>query len=258
MSSPRPILKRHSNPSSSNNVHFSSLTATFSAHSKHVYDRSPIVVTPNSCALPERGCPGRTYALGDPSYPPFVPIPHPYHPPALAASTAHNPRRNTGRVLHPRALLATPAPAYPPPRLIPDFSESDESDSSAYNPISSDPLPYYPHAHTHPADTSLSIPLDKYPYQNQSQPQYPRTTTPYPTTRIPYDHHYTSSETDTDSSYPHSPRPRPRRSPSRSRDHDRTRNETTDSTDPKLRRASRTYPRCNEKGFEDSGCLGGF
>ncbi|KAM5543687.1 hypothetical protein V8D89_002938 [Ganoderma adspersum] len=26
------------------------------------YDRSPIVVVPNNCALPERGCPGRTYA----------------------------------------------------------------------------------------------------------------------------------------------------------------------------------------------------
>ncbi|KAF5314310.1 hypothetical protein D9619_011756 [Psilocybe cf. subviscida] len=40
------------------------LTSTFACHSSTVYDRSPIVVAPNTCALPERGCPGRTYALG--------------------------------------------------------------------------------------------------------------------------------------------------------------------------------------------------
>lgn len=73
----RPILKRNSeSPSSSGvssygsssspKVHFpppTSLTSTYSAHSASVYDRSPIKVSPNACAMPERGCPGRTYML---------------------------------------------------------------------------------------------------------------------------------------------------------------------------------------------------
>src|ERR1700728_3993766 len=89
MMSPRPILKRsestheqspqatpryprasvlHKTPPS-HGVHFppspNSLAQTFSAYSPSLYDRSPIVVSPNSCALPERGCPGRTYTLDD-------------------------------------------------------------------------------------------------------------------------------------------------------------------------------------------------
>ena len=43
----------------------SSLTCTFLVHSPSSYDRSPITVTPNKLALPERGCPGRTYLPGD-------------------------------------------------------------------------------------------------------------------------------------------------------------------------------------------------
>ena len=67
---PRPILKR--NPSSIARerkqavVHFPPspiISKTFVAHSPSAYDRSPIVVAPNTCALPERGCPGRTYTL---------------------------------------------------------------------------------------------------------------------------------------------------------------------------------------------------
>jgi hypothetical protein len=68
--SPRPILKR--NPSTMDRerkqavVHFPPspiISKTFMAHSPSTYDRSPIVVAPNTCALPERGCPGRTYTL---------------------------------------------------------------------------------------------------------------------------------------------------------------------------------------------------
>jgi hypothetical protein len=67
---PRPILKR--NPSTLDKgrkqavVHFPPspiISKTFAAHSPSTYDRSPIVVVPNSCALPARGCPGRTYTL---------------------------------------------------------------------------------------------------------------------------------------------------------------------------------------------------
>ncbi|KAI0691069.1 hypothetical protein BC835DRAFT_136124 [Cytidiella melzeri] len=38
------------------------VTRTFLAHPSEDYDRSPIVVVPNACRLPERGCPGRTYS----------------------------------------------------------------------------------------------------------------------------------------------------------------------------------------------------
>ncbi|PPQ98689.1 hypothetical protein CVT24_003316 [Panaeolus cyanescens] len=105
----RPILKRtSSNSSSSQNhcVHFSSsLTKTFSAHSAAAYDRSPIVVGPNSCALPERG--DRTYLLDE------------------------QPRTIQGaRDYHPRALAFASKSQQDLPQLIPDISsESDESDA---------------------------------------------------------------------------------------------------------------------------------
>lgn len=67
---PRPILKRNTSSLDRERkqtaVHFPPspiISKTFMAHSPSTYDRSPIVVVPNSCALPERGCPGRTYTL---------------------------------------------------------------------------------------------------------------------------------------------------------------------------------------------------
>lgn len=102
----KPILKRSSttptpSPSTPSTrpattrgvVHFPpspTLTRTFSAYSATTYDRSPIVVPPNTCALPSRGCPGRTYVInsspsrGGPSSPSFV-------------------AAKDGRHLHPRA-----------------------------------------------------------------------------------------------------------------------------------------------------------
>jgi hypothetical protein len=48
-------------------VHFPTakrdLVKTRVTHSPASYDRSPIVVVPNSCALPARGCPGSCWAL---------------------------------------------------------------------------------------------------------------------------------------------------------------------------------------------------
>jgi len=128
MSFPRPILKHSSStPVHRNAVHFppspSLLTRTFSAHSSTSYDRSPIVVAPNSCAIPPRGCPGRTYSIDDPA-----------------------PR--TGRVLHPRALIDIQRPPTPP--LIPDLSsESDESDSSFHPPPDHTHMHTHTHTHTH-------------------------------------------------------------------------------------------------------------
>ena len=60
-----PLPQTH--PQHRNTVHFPpspTLTRTFSARSPSTYDRSPIVVLPNICALPARGCPGRTYIPG--------------------------------------------------------------------------------------------------------------------------------------------------------------------------------------------------
>lgn len=67
MSPPRSILKRSSRRHN-NAVHFPSspiLTRIFPADSPSSYDRTPIVVEANACALPARGCPGRTYNLVD-------------------------------------------------------------------------------------------------------------------------------------------------------------------------------------------------
>jgi len=49
-------------------VHFPpspTLTSTHIVDPPRLYDRSPIVVAENSCAMPQRGCPGRTYATVD-------------------------------------------------------------------------------------------------------------------------------------------------------------------------------------------------
>ncbi|KAG2121318.1 hypothetical protein DEU56DRAFT_834473 [Suillus clintonianus] len=152
-SHPRPILKHQQtapnygqvigSPERLHAVHFPpspTLTRTYSAYPPSTYDRSPIVVAPNTCALPERGCPGRTYTLdGD----------------RPASSSSPSKRLQHGIHLHPRAVYnhqsqispskpsgfddgsqRTPwrsSPTQPP--LIPDLSsESDQSDG--YHPDS--------------------------------------------------------------------------------------------------------------------------
>ncbi|KAH9072139.1 hypothetical protein EDB83DRAFT_2361387, partial [Lactarius deliciosus] len=144
--SPRPILKRSSqshpeNPTTlsplriprqcSNTVHFPPSPPTLLPHT----DRSPIVVLPNICALPARGCPGRTYLPGC-----TVPI----SPSTSPDSNAHKSAlKAQGKHMHPRRALSfglvpepTPdcATAVPPP-LVPDVSsESDESDGLINSP----------------------------------------------------------------------------------------------------------------------------
>ncbi|TFK21273.1 hypothetical protein FA15DRAFT_554590, partial [Coprinopsis marcescibilis] len=52
-------------------VHFPptpTLTSIALTHSPHIYDRAPINVAPNSCALPERGA--RTYFSTESTVPP--------------------------------------------------------------------------------------------------------------------------------------------------------------------------------------------
>jgi len=134
--SPKPILKRSASepahkaepyhtqgyPNRAQGVRFppSPATCTYSAYSAAAYDRSPIVVTPNNCALPERG--GRTYTLDESQTRRGISFARDYHPRALA--------------------FASFRPALP--QLIPDVSssesderESDESDSWFAPPISS-------------------------------------------------------------------------------------------------------------------------
>ena len=156
--SPRPILKRSShshsdNPTNDkvpplriprqcpNTVHFPPspiLARTFSAYSPSTYDRSPIVVAPNICALPARGCPGRTYLPGctvllSPSNSPDSNA----RKSALNAKGKHiHPRRalNFGLAPEPTPDCATVPLAVPPP-LVPDVSsESDESDGLTCSP----------------------------------------------------------------------------------------------------------------------------
>ncbi|KAH9024416.1 hypothetical protein EDB84DRAFT_432880 [Lactarius hengduanensis] len=111
-------------------VHFPpspGLCQTHLTHSAAIYDRAPIVVLPNACAMPERN--GRTFT-----------------PPS--ESCAAGKRRATravaqGATLHPQAFAAshtTPAAAASSvsgmPSLVPDLSssESDESDISSTPP----------------------------------------------------------------------------------------------------------------------------
>jgi hypothetical protein len=141
-----------------------------------LYDRSPIVVTPNSCALPERGCPGRTYTLDDSG---------PQLPTSNWRSGAHN-----GRHLHPRAVATAyrvsssededsedndvqqrpPSRTFfVPPPLIPDLSsESDESDgptSSLPGPAQySMPSSYHHPPHSTPIVAPSHPPIPHTPY----------------------------------------------------------------------------------------------
>ncbi len=126
MQPPRPILKRStSTPSAERHVvHFPpspALTRTFDAYSPAAYDRSPIVVSPNVCALPERG--GRTYVLDDGSSTCSARKRSP------SKSTTTPTTTTTTRSLHQRALREPPSIIPSMPSLVPDLSsESDESD----------------------------------------------------------------------------------------------------------------------------------
>lgn len=119
MSAAPPSLR----PLNSPHVHFPptpTLTSTHTTHSPFAYDRAPIVVSPNICALPERG--GRMY--------------NPQPSPLLTHKTPK------GCYFHPRAYEACErevlderfAP-FNTPALIPDLSSSSSEasdDSDAY------------------------------------------------------------------------------------------------------------------------------
>jgi hypothetical protein len=164
----RPILKPRRSPDSSApmsatlqsirpphspHVHFPptpTLTSTHTTHSPFNYDRAPIIVSPNECALPERG--GRFYSPK--SSPVYVHRTPPkgcyFHPRAFEACE--------------REVLDERFAPLNPPALIPDLSLSSSSeasdDSDMYNcsPEQSSIFMISPNAHysTYPLSQSHS------------------------------------------------------------------------------------------------------
>ncbi|KAK7441804.1 hypothetical protein VKT23_016466 [Stygiomarasmius scandens] len=260
---PRPILKREPTRYDSrynsdlpfedyaiNAVHFpppTSLTKSYDAYSSSTYDRSPIVVSPNSCALPERGCPGRTYNVDEGSH-------------ASSSKRSSLPR---GGHVHPRAIHSQLPPHYSysgqsasrePPPLVPDLSsESEESDGfispppepSYYSPVRSSRSPH-PSENKYPSP-SLYTSIPTYP----SPPSYP----------LP------SGSIDS-KGRPRRDRERTVRSSSRSRrprleDHnDGDYDTATTPTSTTPRRSRKSGSLCAAMSSfsiqDDSGCLGGF
>jgi len=103
-------------------VHFPptpTLTSTHPAYSPRTYDRAPIAISPNPCALPERG--ERMYS---------------------PTSESSHATQVKGSYFHPNAyeacepeLSSSHITVLPPPPLIPDLSyESDESDEAVVTP----------------------------------------------------------------------------------------------------------------------------
>jgi hypothetical protein len=279
--SPRPILKRTPSsfdraPKSSNDhphhaVHFPPTscptTHTYQVYSSTAYDRSPIVVSPNTCALPARGCPGRTYNLEE--HEPqtlrrYQFGSHEAHPRAFALQ-----RADAGR-------QSTPSYHIPPP-LIPDLSsESDESDGFSSSSFTETPIPYASYA---PPDMhGLVIPKDKYlsyqqyesnPHDNENYSPSALSFLPYPPSppsRACYDYN-PASDSDVDLGKPRRRRER-RHDSSRSPDRIPSgvdERSQSPSTPTKSRSKSRisafrkslcTTP--STFRVEDDSCLGGF
>jgi len=165
----RPILKSHSpegfplasvalpflSPLDSPHVHFPptpTLTSIHPTHSQYTYDRAPIVVSPNMCALPERG--GRMYS--------------PQTSPELLHSIHYTTPK--GGYFHPRAFEACEremideGTASNPPTLIPDLSASSSSE------VSDDPEVYCPALPPIPT-RSTSTPDFTYPFSQSHLPK---------------------------------------------------------------------------------------
>ncbi|KAG5646188.1 hypothetical protein DXG03_004242 [Asterophora parasitica] len=256
---PHPILKRASRPGPPLAVHFppspSLTTHTFTAYSSSYYDRSPIVVDANSCAMPERGCPGRTYTLDEPAPP--SPSPNRRH---LSCS---------GRDLHPRALAAraSASTSHLLPPLIPDLSsESDESDGFA-SPF----LPSFTPTNTTTHIHGLAIPTERY----SPSPSYDFDVDPYAAPPVspnvlsflphapysPYAHQYHETFVPDDP-----PTPKPRRRRERKHDPSRSPDRIPDAppASPSSKRAAALTKSLAARHavsafrIEDDGCLGGF
>ncbi|KAI6022908.1 hypothetical protein BKA83DRAFT_4270582 [Pisolithus microcarpus] len=167
---PRSILKQQHSPVSVGcrspdrppAVHFPpspALTRVYAAHPSSAYDRSPIVVSPNTCALPERGCPARSAPSNRrPSNG------NHFHPRAVSNSISTSPTRSIGDD-HTRSPPRT-SPFTPPP-LIPDLSSDHAFVPDAMMPTSpycpaqpsfpdDYPSPYLPHRSS-PDDSAMAL-----------------------------------------------------------------------------------------------------
>ncbi|KAF9472041.1 hypothetical protein BDN70DRAFT_509561 [Pholiota conissans] len=238
---PRPILKRppsnaapahhhhqhqhhhHPFPFAAPAVHFPpnpALTRTFSAYSAQAYDRSPIQVSPNSCALPERGCPGRTYLLDESAAaapaPRCITAARDYHPRALAFASANN------------AASSSSSSYGPVPPLIPDLSsESEESDGVAGQaPVSSYYTPAMSSKQAYPGFPSS--PTKATLYEDEEDEDSPTRAYrlrggayPPPSSSPPALGHYASFAEDEARHAQHNPRRRRERRHESSRDPDR-------------------------------------
>jgi len=266
---PRPILKQTPTSYQQHHhhhhhaVHFPpspSLTRTFSAHSSATYDRSPIVVSPNNCALPERGCPGRTYLLDDPTSAPCLSASSgrrgyayasDFHPRALAFASARpsSPLRQPPKDDPER----TPTLTYPSlPQLIPDLSsESDESDSFPSNPLPNSTQAYGLHGlavlTSRYEEHSSYTPIDV--YGSSTSPSalsfLPHPPSPPINPSYPYDHCQEEAKQ----------KPRRRRG-ERERKHESSRD--PDRIRTKNRSTASLCKSMSSFSLSDDGCLGGF
>ncbi|KAF8989728.1 hypothetical protein BDQ17DRAFT_161958 [Cyathus striatus] len=124
-------------------VHFPptpALTTTETTHSPFTYDRAPIIVSPNACALPERG--GRVYfdtiAKRELEKEPKGSY---FHPRAFEASEYERAIDDCTSQSPPSRTFREVSCDSPPPSLTPDMSsESDESDICLSPPLST-PIP---------------------------------------------------------------------------------------------------------------------
>ena len=133
------------------------------------YDRSPIVVLPNICALPERGCPGKTYFQDERGMRRFAwPLqtfadsltlcPYPFRswlsiatrvPPSASSSMTNHATRG-GNHAHPTKLLKKPHRPSPPPlatvpsSVPPALTHSDTTSSDDYDSDETYPHPVFP------------------------------------------------------------------------------------------------------------------
>ncbi|KAG5638930.1 hypothetical protein H0H81_008699 [Sphagnurus paluster] len=155
MTTPRPILKTHSSlecfPSPSKalpftflhspHVHFPptpTLSVVQTTHSPYVYDRAPIVVSPNTCRLPARG--GRVYnafSVSAPSSP-------------TAGSYFHS---RPFEVCEPEHITEPTMLPLAFPGLMPDLSSSSSESEDSDAPIS-------PFRVAHDAPITLGVETD--------------------------------------------------------------------------------------------------
>lgn len=156
-------------------VHFPpspSLTTTHTTHSRASYDRTPIVVAPNACALPARGCPGRNYTLSPPTSPT---VQHTSRRPRQSAYAQDIPSASSSSLSSssPAGCTASrvrastntrPRTPFAVPSLIPDEGSSEESDGVASPPEFAYPssthatLTHVDFAHPSAYHTAPSIP----------------------------------------------------------------------------------------------------